>query len=339
VSRVTVFAHFPGWKARGRPHRGRAQVRQPGGVTLVLALLPVTDFAAGAGSRRNSEHPSAPKHPEEPSHQPGPTSGPQPWAGTATGIRAASQSAAQTAALGAVAKIGLPVTGVPAVSTGPRREVLDERLAGHKELRRGGRVLPGLRRAERPARRGRERVAAGHGPDLVSRHCWVARWSRRSPHHRKGTYADMCLRGPVADLSLPVEAARVVASGSCALSAVMRLQPGRRAYQRARDRRQPHNRALRGIGARWVRILRRCWTDGTIYDPGMHPKTSPGDPGLTPAVPPGPAVCRGRRPPAFTPAAEPAAAPPEADSGSLHHPLPRYRGYVDTGRAGAGERG
>jgi len=64
---------------------------------------------------------------------------------------AASQSAAQTAAPGAVAKIGLPVTGVPAVSTGPRREVLDERLAGHKELRRAGRVLPGLRRAERPA--------------------------------------------------------------------------------------------------------------------------------------------------------------------------------------------
>jgi len=67
VSRVTVFAHFPGWKARGRPHRGRAQVRQPGGVILVLAHLPVTDFAAGAGSRRNNEHPSTPKHPEEPS--------------------------------------------------------------------------------------------------------------------------------------------------------------------------------------------------------------------------------------------------------------------------------
>ena len=176
---------------------------------------------------------------------------------------------------GGCRKIGLPVTGVPAVSTGPRREVLDERLAGHKELRRAGRVLPGLRRAERPARRGRERVAAGHGPDLISRHCWVARWSRRSPHHRERTYADMCLRGPDADLSLSVEAARVVARGSCALSAVMRLQPGRRAYRGARDRRQPHKRALRGIGARWVRILWRCWTDGTIYDPGMHLKTSP----------------------------------------------------------------
>lgn len=65
-------------------------------------------------------------------------------------------------------------------------------------------------------------------------------------HQRERTYADMCLRGPDADLSLSVEAARVVASGSCALSAVMRLQPGRRAYQRARDRRQLHNRALLG---------------------------------------------------------------------------------------------
>jgi len=77
VSRVTVFAHFPGWKARGRPHRGRAQVRQPGGVILVLAHLPVTDFAAGAGSRRNSEHPSHTQAPRRavPAHQPGPTSG------------------------------------------------------------------------------------------------------------------------------------------------------------------------------------------------------------------------------------------------------------------------
>jgi hypothetical protein len=35
------------------------------------------------------------------------------------------------------------------------------------------------------------------------------------------------LRGPHADLSLPVEAGRVVASGSCASSAVMRFQHGR----------------------------------------------------------------------------------------------------------------
>lgn len=33
------------------------------------------------------------------------------------------------------------------------------------------------------------------------------------------------------------------------------------AYQQARDRGQLHNRALRGVGARWTRILWRCWTD------------------------------------------------------------------------------
>ena len=47
------------------------------------------------------------------------------------------------------------------------------------------------------------------------------------------------------------------------------------AYQQARDRRQPHSRALRGIGARWVRILWRCWTDRTTYDPATHLKNQP----------------------------------------------------------------
>lgn len=42
------------------------------------------------------------------------------------------------------------------------------------------------------------------------------------------------------------------------------------AYQQARDRGQLHNRALRGIGARWVRILWRCWNDNTTYDPARH---------------------------------------------------------------------
>jgi len=36
-----------------------------------------------------------------------------------------------------------------------------------------------------------------------------------------------CLRGPHADLFLPMEAGRVVASGSCASSALMRFQHGR----------------------------------------------------------------------------------------------------------------
>ena len=44
------------------------------------------------------------------------------------------------------------------------------------------------------------------------------------------------------------------------------------AYQQARERGQLHNRALRGIGARWTRILWRCWQDGTTYDPALHLK-------------------------------------------------------------------
>jgi transposase len=42
------------------------------------------------------------------------------------------------------------------------------------------------------------------------------------------------------------------------------------AYQQARARGQLHNRALRGVGARWTRILWRCWTDHTTYDPQRH---------------------------------------------------------------------
>jgi transposase len=47
------------------------------------------------------------------------------------------------------------------------------------------------------------------------------------------------------------------------------------AYQQARDRGQLHNRALRGVGARWTRILWRCWTDGNTYDPDRHLKNQP----------------------------------------------------------------
>ncbi len=47
------------------------------------------------------------------------------------------------------------------------------------------------------------------------------------------------------------------------------------AYQQARARGQLHNRALRGIGARWIRILWRCWQNGTTYDPQLHLKNQP----------------------------------------------------------------
>lgn len=47
------------------------------------------------------------------------------------------------------------------------------------------------------------------------------------------------------------------------------------AYQQARARGQLHNRALRGVGARWTRILWRCWQDRTTYDPVQHLKNRP----------------------------------------------------------------
>jgi len=51
------------------------------------------------------------------------------------------------------------------------------------------------------------------------------------------------------------------------------------AYQQARARGQLHNRALRGVGARWTRILWRCWIDRTPYDPARHLKNQATAPG------------------------------------------------------------
>ena len=53
------------------------------------------------------------------------------------------------------------------------------------------------------------------------------------------------------------------------------------AYQQARARGQQHNRALRGVGARWTRILWRCWSDHTTYDPSLHLKSQHST-GITP---------------------------------------------------------
>jgi transposase len=57
-----------------------------------------------------------------------------------------------------------------------------------------------------------------------------------------------------------------------AFVSVRENQWAREHYDQARARGQQHNRALRGLGARWVRILWRCWTDGTPYDPTRHLK-------------------------------------------------------------------
>jgi transposase len=45
----------------------------------------------------------------------------------------------------------------------------------------------------------------------------------------------------------------------------------RLAYDDARARGQGKYRALRGLGSRWTRVLWRCWTDQTTYDPDRHP--------------------------------------------------------------------
>ena len=41
-------------------------------------------------------------------------------------------------------------------------------------------------------------------------------------------------------------------------------------YETSRARGQGKYRALRGLGARWMRILWRCWTDHTCYDSSRH---------------------------------------------------------------------
>jgi transposase len=44
----------------------------------------------------------------------------------------------------------------------------------------------------------------------------------------------------------------------------------RNAYDTARARGHHHHRALRGLAARWMRILWRCWQDRSPYDPERH---------------------------------------------------------------------
>jgi hypothetical protein len=52
---------------------------------------------------------------------------------------------------------------------------------------------------------------------------------------------------------------------------VRETECARTACDQARARGQQHNRAIRGIGARWTRIRWRCWTDHTTYDPPTTP--------------------------------------------------------------------
>lgn len=51
---------------------------------------------------------------------------------------------------------------------------------------------------------------------------------------------------------------------------VIRISPWTRAaYDAARARGQSHNRAIRSVGARWARILWRCWLNRQAYDPQL----------------------------------------------------------------------
>jgi hypothetical protein len=50
----------------------------------------------------------------------------------------------------------------------------------------------------------------------------------------------------------------------------IRLSPWTRVtYEAARARGQSHSRAVRSVGARWGRILWRCWQDRCAYDPAL----------------------------------------------------------------------
>ncbi len=57
--------------------------------------------------------------------------------------------------------------------------------------------------------------------------------------------------------------------GQWMLTAI-RISPWtREAYDAARARGQSHSRAIRSVGARWGRILWRCWLDRQTYDPAL----------------------------------------------------------------------
>jgi transposase len=56
-----------------------------------------------------------------------------------------------------------------------------------------------------------------------------------------------------------------------AFTSTRQVEWAREAYEDGRARGQGKYRALRGLGARWARVLWRCWIDGVPYDPDKHP--------------------------------------------------------------------
>ena len=41
-------------------------------------------------------------------------------------------------------------------------------------------------------------------------------------------------------------------------------------YEQHRAKGKPHHRAVRAVAFKWIRILFRCWQDGTPYDEGHY---------------------------------------------------------------------
>ncbi len=65
--------------------------------------------------------------------------------------------------------------------------------------------------------------------------------------------------------------ARLRDTFSCWAYTLKRIDdPTRAAYLAARARGQHAHRALRGVGARWARVLWRCWQDGVPFDPARR---------------------------------------------------------------------
>ncbi len=65
--------------------------------------------------------------------------------------------------------------------------------------------------------------------------------------------------------------ARLRDTFSCWAYTLKRIdEPTRVAYLAGRARGQHAHRALRGVGARWARILWRCWQDGVPFDPALR---------------------------------------------------------------------
>lgn len=115
----------------------------------------------------------------------------------------------------------------------------------------------------RPARRDGRRPRTLPRPAL----CWPRPASRRSPKPPGA---------PARSASATPPTAACVRPSTGGPSSPPADDWSRTIYEHARRAAgQGKYRALRGLGARWTRILWRCWTDHATYDPNLHHRTAP----------------------------------------------------------------